>query len=442
MPAERAAVRRTAALRSTIGPVRAVLGALVLIGSLLVSAAPASAAVPDSFAVKGSGFGHGVGMPQYGAYQMAREGFSATSILGHYYTNTAASDRTTPARISVQVFGPDPYGFDGYGDTTDTTTITVQDGWWRLVDDGVQIESGPPGTLRATASNGDVVVEGDGRTFRRDDLTLEWSGTRHWKPTAGDAIVSVAGAHGTYRHGRMFLSAIDGVPNIVNQLRLNSEYLYGIAEMPSSWGATGGQEALRAQAIVARSYAVLKAGDWKPACDCHLVDDVRDQQFSGWKKESEAIYGTYWRAAVNATWTSSRNGRVLTYGGAPVAAHYFSSSGGRTANSEDVWSSVLPYERSVSDPYSARAPGNSYVSWTRVMSQSRARDLFDLGNVKWIKVTDTYSSGQARTLTASSALGVRHTITGKADYIRAIVGRHTYAGSLPAAWISDVVERY
>ncbi|GHH75728.1 SpoIID/LytB domain-containing protein [Promicromonospora soli] len=442
MRAGRPAVRRAPALRSASWPGRVVLGALVLVAALLVPAAPASAAVPDSFVVKGSGFGHGVGMPQYGAFQMAREGYSASSILRHYYTDAAPSDRTTPLQVSVQVFGPDPYAFAGYGDTTDTTTITVTGGWWRLVDGGVQIESGPPGTLRATASDGDIVVQGDGRTFRRDDLTLEWSGTRHWKSTAARAVVSIAGAHGTYRHGRMFLSEIDGVPNISNQLRLNSEYLYGIAEMPSSWGATGGQEALRAQAIVARSYAVLKAADWKPACDCHLVDDVRDQQFSGWKKEAEPTYGTYWRAAVNATWTSSQNGRVLTYGGVPVAAHYYSSSGGRTANSEDVWSSVIPYERSVSDPFSKRAPGNSYASWTRVMSQSRAQDLFGLGNVKWIRVTDRYSSGQARTLTASSALGVVRTITGKADYIRATVGRHTYAGSLPAAWISDVVERY
>lgn len=441
MRAERAADRRTAR-RGVARPAQAVLGALVLIASPLVPATTASAAVPGSFAIEGSGFGHGVGMPQYGAYQMAREGYSATSILRHYYTGSAPQDRTTPARISVQVFGPDPYGFDGYGDTTDTTTITVRDGWWRLVDDGAQIESGPPGTVRVTASGGDVVVRADGRTFRRDALTLEWSGTRHFKPSAGRAVVSVAGAHGAYRHGRMFLSAISGVPNISNQLRLNSEYLYGIAEMPSSWGATSGQQALRAQAVVARSYAVLKAGGWKPACDCHLVDDVRDQQFSGWKKEAEATYGRYWRAAVDATWTSSRNGRVLTYGGTTVATHYYSSSGGRTANSEDVWSAALPYERSVSDPYSAKAPGNSYVSWTRVLSQSKARKLFGLVNVKWIRVTDRYSSGQARTLTASSAHGVRRTVTGKADYIRATVGRHTSAGSVPSAWFADVVEQY
>jgi stage II sporulation protein D len=224
----------------------------------------------------------------------------------------------------------------------------------------------------------------------------------------------------------------------VNQLRLTSEYLYGIAEMPSSWSTTGGREALRAQAIVARSYAVLKAGDWKPRCRCHVVDDVRDQQFSGWEKAAEARYGKYWRAAVNATWISARKGRVLTSDGRPVEAHYFSSSGGRTANSEDVWSTALSYEQSVSDPYSREAPGNSYASWTRAMYQSKARELFDLGNVASIKVTSRYSSGQARTLTARSARGATSTVTGKADHIRATVGRYTVAGSLPSAWLGAV----
>ena len=436
------AQRRTARARSTRGRLRTLLGA-ALVAPLLVlaHAVPASAAVPDNFALNGSGYGHGIGMPQYGAYQMAREGASATGILRHYYTGSAASTHTTPVHIGVQVHGPDPYGVRGYGDTRDSTEITVADRWWSLSTGGKQIGSGPAGTLTVSASDGSVVVRADGRTFRHKRMVLEWSGTPYYKPAVSPATVTVAGAHGTYRHGRMLISAINGVPNIVNQVRLNSEYLYGIAEVPSSWGATGGSEALRAQAIVARSYAALKADDWKPECRCHLVDDVRDQQFSGWEKESEATYGRYWRSAVDATWTSAREGRVLTYGGRPVEAHYFSSSGGRTASSEDVWSTALPYERSVHDPYSKAAPGNSYASWTRVMRQSKARELFGLGNVASIKVTSRYSSGQARTLVATSARGATAEISGKADHIRATVGAHTVAGSIPSAWVSTVRAR-
>ncbi len=443
--ARRGSTRRDPTRRGVLTPVGAAVGAavgaLVLIGSMLVHAAPAAAAVPDSFVVKGSGFGHGVGMSQYGAYQMARQGKSATQILGHYYTGTRAGNISTPARVQVQVHGPDPYGYSGYGDSRGSTTITVKGGWWSLLSGGRQIESGPPGNLRVSTSGPRVVVRADGRTIRGRSLALEWSGTEYYKPRAAPATVSVRGAQGTYRHGRMLLAAVSGVPNVVNQLRLNTDYLYGIAEMPASWGAGGGAQALRAQAVVARSYAVLKAGDWKARCRCHLVDDIRDQQFTGWKREAEPTYGSYWRAAVHATRTSTRSARVLTYQGSPVEAHYFSSSGGRTARSEDVWSTALPYERSVSDPYSARAPGNSMTSWTRVITQSQARKLFDLGNVRSIRVVARWSSGQARTLEATSAGGATSRVTGKADRIRSVVGARTTAGNIPAAWIAKVVAR-
>lgn len=413
----------------------------LLLVSLLVPAVPAAAAVPDSFTITGSGYGHGVGMPQYGAYQMAREGASADRILRHYYAGTRTGSVRTPATIDVQVHGPDPYAYGGYGDERSATTIRVRDGWWRLLAGGKQIESGPPGALRVSVSKGSLVVKADGRTIRGRSLALEWSGTAYFKPSAGRATVTVGGAHGTYRHGRMMLSAISGVPNVVNRLRLNTEYLYGVAEVPSSWGRSGGAQALRAQAIVARSYAVLKARDVKPGCRCHLVDDVRDQQFTGWEKEAEPTWGVYWRDAVKDTRSSTRTARVLTYDGAAVEAHYFSSSGGRTARSQDVWSTALPYEQSEPDPYSAKAPGNRYASWTRVMTQERARDLFGLGNVRSIEVTRYWPSGQARTLTATSARGATSTVTGKADQIRSRVGAHTREGNLPASWISAVRAR-
>ncbi len=410
---------------------------LVLIVATLVAAPnTASAAVPSKFIIEGSGFGHGIGMPQYGAYEMSRRGHSATGILAHYYRNTAAKGVTTKALVDVQVYGPDPYSSPSFGDTT-ATTVTVHDGGWRLRVGERTIAFGPSGTLSVSTSQGDVLVRTpDGVLHRHDQLVLQWAGTPYYKPTASPATVTIARAHGSYRYGRLLLSASEGVPNIVNRLRLNTQYLYGLAEMPASWGTTGGQQALRAQAVVARSYAVVKTGELKATCKCHVVDDVRDQQFSGWKHAS-GFASEYWRSAVDSTTTSLTSGSVLTYGGQTVATHYYSSSGGRTANSEDVWSSVIPYERSVADPYSKVAPGNNYASWRRGIGQARARDLFDLGTVKSIEVTARYSSGQAKTLTATGATRTS-TITGKADEIRAIVGDATFAGDVPAAWFTDI----
>ncbi|MFC8800913.1 SpoIID/LytB domain-containing protein [Promicromonospora sp. NPDC057138] len=414
-----------------------VLALVLAIATVVAAPRTASADVPDKFVITGSGYGHGIGMPQYGAYEMSRHGSSATGILAHYYQGSAAARVPTMALIDVQVYGPEPYSFSGYADTA-ATKVTVHDGGWRLLVGERTVAHGPSGTLGVSTSRGDVVVRvPSGRTITRDRMVLQWAGTPYFRPDAGPATVTIAGAHGWYRDGRLLLSASEGVPNIVNRLRFNTQYLYGLAEMPASWGTTGGQQALRAQAVVARSYAALRMGRLNSVCECHVVDDVRDQQFSGWKHAS-GFASEYWRSAVNSTTASLTSGSVLTYGGRTVAAHYYSSSGGRTANSEDVWSSVVPYERSVADPYSAAAPGNGYASWQRAISQAEAQDLFGLDRVESIRVTDKYSSGQARTLVATAPNGHTESISGKADKIRSLVGPHTVAGSVPSSWFTNI----
>jgi stage II sporulation protein D len=424
---------------------RALAGTVALLvaatGGLAV-AAPASAAAPDDFTITGSGYGHGVGMSQYGAYQLAREGRSAVGILRHYYTGASAGYRTTPTQVQVQVYGPDPYGYSGYGDSAGTTRVTVSGGEWRVREPGKGTVAQGSGTETLTVRIGDrgnVRVRVNGKVHVAPVLRIQWSGTRYWRPTGRTAVATISGTHGSYKNGRLTIVNRRGIPNITNDVRLNTEYLYGIAEMPSSWGLNGGDRALRAQAITARSYALSKS--WKSACNCQVVDDVRDQNYAGWRKQAEgtgARYGKVWVKAVDATTRSTTNARVLQVGGRAVAAHYFSSSGGRTASSEDVWTSALSYERSVADPYSLRAPGNSYRSWTRTLTQAQARRLFGLKNVQSIKVTRTWSSGQVRTLTATQPNGTKATLSGKADQMRSWVGRATTRGSMPAAWITRV----
>lgn len=398
--------------------------------------APARAAdVPGSFTVDGSGFGHGVGMAQYGAYQMAREGHARGEILGHYYQGTRDEVVRTPRDIDVQVHGPDPYGFTGYGDTG-ATRIDVEGGSWLLQAQGRAVARGS-GPLDVSVSRGDLVVRAEGRTHRYDRMWLLWSGSPFYRPGDPPAVAHVRGAHGAYRWGRLQLTASAGVPNVVNRVPLNGAYLYGVAEMPASWGAHGGRAALQAQAVVARSFALLRAGQWKERCRCHVVDDVRDQQFSGYENEVSSSAG-HWADAVRATTATLTSGRVLTYSGRPVEAHYFSSSGGRTASSEDVWSSALPYERSTADPYSLRAPGNGYTSWGRLLTQDAAQDLFGLRPVASIEVADRYRSGQVAALVATSPSGETATVRGSADRIRSVVGAHTRAGSVPSSWIARI----
>lgn len=402
-------------------------------------APPEANALPASFRVNGSGYGHGVGMSQYGAYQMAREGKSAAQILQHYYSGTSVVERTTPANIAVQVFGPEPYKFKGYADTASSTRVSFT-GKWSLRNaagtiqkkNGVKVGGSPDQTLVLSIAGANVraTVKGGAADGTYVDLPTGF------KITFSGATASLSTRSGaSYRYGTLVATNIGGKLNVVEELPL-TKYLYGLAEMPSSWGSNGGAAALQAQAITGRSYAIDRIGPTRnPACNCDVVDDVRDQNYTGWNKAGEgpnASYGLLWQAAVNATTTSPTRAQVLVGPtGGPVTTYYYSSSGGRTANSEDVWASKVNHLRSVPDPYSLRAPGNSMKSWTRTLTQARAQQLFGLDSVVSIAVTAKYSSGQMKTLTATSATGTTKTLTGKADSLRSKL-------ALPAAWVSSL----
>ncbi|ROS78558.1 SpoIID/LytB domain protein [Cellulomonas sp. PhB143] len=397
---------------------------------------------PSGFTIHGSGYGHGVGMAQYGAYQLARTKHSSATILRVYYPGTAVSRLTTPTDIAVQVFGPEPYGYapGRYSDEKTSTSVTISGGGWRLRSaSGSTLASGTGSTtIQLSTTSTRVTAKVGSRTYSDSLLRIHWSGTRYYATSGSKAIATVAGAQGTYRNGRFTIRPRSGKVNVVNDVLLNTEYLYGIAEMPSSWG-TSSLSALAAQAITARSYAMTKA--WKSACACNVVDDVRDQNYTGWRKEGEGTsgyYGKIWVHAVDATALGRTAAKALTYRGAPVVAHYFSSSGGRTVNSQDAWASTIPFEQSVDDHWSLEAPGNSMASWTRTLSQSSARTLFGLADVKRVWVSKTSSGGTMLALTAESAAGSRRTISGKSDALRSTVGAATTEGNLPAAWIRSI----
>lgn len=394
-------------------------------------APPASAAPPASFTVTGSGFGHGIGMSQYGAYRMAEEGRTAAEILSHYYTGATVTTAPTPKEVAVQVFGASDAA---------TTTFSITSGAWRVrSSEGTTLVNGDQSSRvtlkvvdgRPVAVVGGTTYPGASWTGDRSVLRLHWTGTRYYSATGTPAVASLSGTHGTYRHGRMTVRVINGHLNIVNELLLNTEYLYGLGEMPSSWAPA----ALQAQVIAGRNYASTAAAKKRSAtCDCHLYDDTRSQNFTGWKKESEGTnsqWGKRWTAAVDATVTSPTSAQVLLVDGTLANAYYFSSSGGRTANSEDVWSATVAYLRSVPDTYSLDATGNSMRTWTRTLTQAKAQSIFGVPDIVRIQVTETYSSGQMKALTATTASGATATVTMKADKLRSLL-------SLPAAWVTSI----
>jgi len=144
--------------------------------------------------------------------------------------------------------------------------------------------------------------------------------------------------------GAMEVTGTGGGVSTINDVSLD-DYVRGIAEVPSSWPA----EALKAQAIAARSYALNRMANspasapYKAAgADICATDAC--QVYAGIAKE-EQQGGSGWSAAVAAT-----SGQVVLYNGAPIFAEYSDSNGGRTS------AGSFPYLKSVSDPDDAAAP--------------------------------------------------------------------------------------
>jgi stage II sporulation protein D len=290
---------------------------LLTVLSALV-AVPAAAAAPPAFWVGGHGWGHGIGMPQYGAYGYAREeGKKYDWILAHYYKGTtlgAAPISTVrvllaEGRKSVKVGSTAPFtATDARGRTFAFPAKTLTLG------PGLKVKVN--GRMRTLAS---------AVTFKPGSRNLQLGGR-------------------AYR-GRLVLRSGGSRVNVVNSVGLE-KYLFGVVpdEMPPSWSA----EALKAQAVAARSYAVVSR---KKTGTFDLFSDTRSQVYGG--VPSEDARST---AAIQAT-----AGKVVKYKGAVAWTFFHSTSGGRTAAIQHVWNaSPLPYLVSVADPHDGISP---YHSW-------------------------------------------------------------------------------
>jgi stage II sporulation protein D len=178
---------------------------------------------------------------------------------------------------------------------------------------------------------------------------------------------------------------------VVNDVGLE-RYLYGVvpAEMPSAWPV----EALRSQAVVARSYALTSL---RPTAIFDVFADTRSQAYRG--VEGEAATTT---AAVRDT-----SGIVVTFGSAIARTLFHSSSGGQTAAAEEVFGSPVPYLVSVPDPYDTVSP---YHNWSVTLTDAEvARRLATVltGSLVSVTVIARTPSGRAATVRVAGTGGTR-----------------------------------
>jgi stage II sporulation protein D len=353
---------------------------LLALAALLVAVPAAEAKVV--WKIKGAGFGHGIGMSQYGALGYAKHGLGYAAILAHYYTGTALG---TSAGKTVRVLlrpNASSVSFSSAGSACgasldEATTYSAGRVGNQVILHGPGGNSiGNCGSLLSAASPDPIKVVGKG-TYR---------GTIEVRPSTTTGV------------------------NAINAVDLEN-YVKGVVprESPASWPI----EALKAQAVAARSYA-LSTGVNGNGFDQY--DDTRSQVYGGAGAEAARS-----NAAVAAT-----NLQTVTYGGKVATTYFFSTSGGHTENIEFsfVGSPPKPYLKGVDDPYDTESP---YDRWKLVLSQRRMQRALSRylngGRLRKIKVnqrgtsprivyaTIISSAGKTRVTgpTLKTALGLRDT---------------------------------
>jgi stage II sporulation protein D len=313
--------------------------------ALLALAIPAASEAKVVWRVKGGGFGHGVGMSQYGAYGYAKHGVGYAAILSHYYTGTNLGNAPTNA---VRVLLRPNAGSAGITGATAACGATLNEG----------------AIYTATRSGNSVVL-------RAPNGTSVGACGSALSATGGDDVKVIG--KGAYR-GAIDIRVAGGPGiNVINDVDLES-YVRGVVsrESPSSWPL----EALKAQAVAARSFALTgKVG----GNGFDLYDDTRSQVYGGIAAETASTD----KATVQTA------GQVVMYGGKVAICYFSSTSGGMTENLENsfIGSKPVPYLKGVPDPYDDVSP---YHRWTLKLSGARMQSALSRylkgGKLKGIKV--------------------------------------------------------
>jgi peptidoglycan hydrolase-like amidase len=384
----------------------ALLGALVVL-SLLHAPADASRTV----IITGGGWGHGIGMSQYGALGRARHGKSARQILTHYYSGVAIGRGRMPRRIRV--------GLLQYRSSIKFRSFAKRQGGGRvelrLKGSSGSFAAGPVGTrwrLEASSAGGMRIYKDGKKVVRSGRTVFARSRALVVVFRKFGTILSVSGKPYDYALGRLKAGwySSDSCPagkclRLVASLSMQ-HYLYGLGEVPSSWPI----QVLRTQAIAGRTYAYRKVvtdGQDRYPCDCAVYDSTLDQAYIGdAKRTGSGVYWDDWKRAVDST-----KRRIVTYGGKPIQALYSSSSGGYTEHNENVWGgTAYPYLRGVRDRADAVADNPNH-SWRFTMPwksfSARLNSYYGVGRLRRFSLLKPFGVSGRVTVPKPAGGGVR-----------------------------------
>ena len=338
---------------------------------VLCLAVPASAGAATTYLVDGRGWGHGIGMSQYGARGFAESGWGYARILAHYYRGTAL--RKIPAR-PVRVL---------------------------LIEGTEGVKIGSPKPFKVVDARGKALKRKGTQNVVAAKIAAKRLPLR-FEPGAAPLVLN-----GKAYRGALVVHRRGGKLVVVNKLPLD-RYLRGVVpwEMPDDWHP----QALRAQAVVARSYALATL---KPGTLYDLYADTRSQVYGGIEAESETT-----NRAIGAT-----AGEVLLWNGRVATTFYHSTSGGRTVSIEEAWPRArpVPYLVSVPDPYDGLSKHHRWGTFT--FTPAGVGKLLGIRGVRDVRIARG-PSGRATEVKVVTGTGTRTVLA--QDFRRALDLRSTW----------------
>jgi stage II sporulation protein D len=358
------------------------LKALLAVATLVLLVAASSAQAGVNWVVRGHGFGHGVGVSQYGAYGYALHGKDDRFILAHYYQGSSIGqiEGTRIVRVLLDI-SPGDIGFSAAGSACGVALDPTRT--YEAHRDGAHVK------LRSSA----------GKPLADCGTELR---------AAGRGKITIAGV-GTYR-GVLEVVPTESNPgslNVVNALPVE-QYVKGVVpnESPPSWPAAE----LEAQAIESRSFA-LTAGVGGNGFD--LYNDTRSQVYDGLSSET---------ATTNAA-TEATRGQVVTYGGKIVETYFSACSGGYTESVQNVFGGpAIPYLTGVPDPYDYYCPLHDWTLKFSGPEISAKLGGYLEGKLKQVVIT---KRGVSPRIVAAKLIGTGGTTTVSGEQLEVALGGYS-----------------
>lgn len=329
------------------------------------------------YLIKGRGFGHGVGLSQWGARGMALQGFNYQEIIQYYYPGTLVKT-TAPINTTVRVglyLGKNSASISTTGpyQLIDQSTLKV-------LYNGLKAE-----TWQAIVNNNQLTLTS------ASDSSLSFSGINlSFLPLNGTKL-GIEEKKNSYRGSLKISLNQEHKLNIINLVNLE-DYLLGVVTKESfaSWPL----EALKVQSVVSRSY-VLQRIQNNQQQTFDIYDSTLSQVYGGIGGESKT--GTQ---AVSAT-----TGQIATYEDKVIEALFHANSGGHTESNNHIWSGYpIPYLQAVPDEYSGYETNDlesRYGFWWQktyhpqeIEKAFNAQEANSIGKLIALAITDHYPSGR------------------------------------------------